>query len=383
MKKTVSKTTDTKKKEKEDSSCVKAINAGVHGATGLEFQKHCALYFLLDKYKELKHTKYFICLEHHDDILFCYLTEDKHVSSIDAYQAKKSSNNWTLGNEMFVIILKLAQVGISLKQDAIPKINTYSHNLHFVTNNSIVLNSSRKKDKVQNIINESNNKLKYVEFNREVCQKIERKIEKLADENANEIIKELNNLHMEFIDLPKSCLGQKDCLVGKFNRIFGDLVNDPKAAVDTLIQLFRNVEVTLNQGNNAKLMDKSKRVESDDINNAIAIITTKKMAFEYWRNEKKDICKKLGIGILDHKGFENDFNNCFDRFKDLKEVEHNKIKNFVHENCDLSFSDEIECINDLYKKFKENVSTTLSDLNIKAAIYAAYIELREEIWEQN
>ena len=73
-------------------------------------------------------------------------------------------------------------------------------------------------------------------------------------------------MSLGYIDFPKSNQAQKDYLVGEFSRVFGDKVYDHKAAVDTLLFLFRNVENTLNQGNVAKLMDKSKRVDYIQIN---------------------------------------------------------------------------------------------------------------------
>jgi len=48
------------------------------------------LYILLNKYTTLANTKYFICLEHHEDFLSCHLTYNNLVRSIEAYQAKKS-----------------------------------------------------------------------------------------------------------------------------------------------------------------------------------------------------------------------------------------------------------------------------------------------------
>lgn len=69
----------------------RTVNAGVHGAAGIEFQKHCALYLLFEEYDNLNDTKYFICIEHKDDFLFCYQDKEGLVHSIDCYQAKKSS----------------------------------------------------------------------------------------------------------------------------------------------------------------------------------------------------------------------------------------------------------------------------------------------------
>jgi hypothetical protein len=360
----------------------KTVNAGVHGSTGIEFQKHCALYFLFEKYHDLKDRKYFICLEHHDDFLFCYQTNDERISSIDSYQAKKSSTPWTLGEDMCSLIRKMTEVGLALYADSMPKIKDYTHNLEFVTNNSITLNNGKRaKDKVKTItINESNSKLKFIELDKEISSRIETEIKRLLG-NSSEGLNELNNISMGYIDFPKKSREQKNCLVGKFSEIFGEKVNDHRAAVDTLLLLFRDVENTLNQGNIAKLMDKSKRIKCNSINEAINVITTKKMAFELWREEKKEICKRLNITISNQKRFELNFENSFDRFKDLRQVEHIKILSFVKENSNLmdSFTDQVECIEGLYEKFQNSISSQLSELNVKAAIYAAYIEVRETL----
>lgn len=358
----------------------KTVNAGVHGSTGIEFQKHCALYLLFEKYRDLENRKYFICLEHHDDFLFCYQTGDELISSIESYQAKKASTPWNMGKDLYALIRKMVEVGTALHADSMPKIDGYVHSLEFITNNTITLNNGKKKRNESKTltINESNSRVKFIDLDKEISSKIETEIKKLLNKDLTSL-KEFKNVSMCYIDLPKKSKQQKDCLVGMFNDIFGDKVSDPKAAVDTLLLLFRNVETTLNQGNIAKLMDKSKRVESSSINEAINIVTTKKMAFDLWRDEKKEICNKLGITILDRPNFELNFDNSFDRFKDLQQAEHIKILSFVRQNRDIvgNFIDEIDCIKEFYRKFQNNINSQLPELSIKAAIYAAYIEVRE------
>lgn len=366
--------------EKEDNGVSSAVNAGVHASTGFEFQKHCALYFLVERYEDLKCKKYFISFENHDDFLFCYKTNDELIFLIECYQAKKSSTQWTLGGRMYEIIKKMIDVGLCLKEDGHPKTNNYKHSLNFITNNSIKLVAGKSKDKVEVTINESNSKVKFLELDNKIVTKIVNGIEKLINSDLEEL-NESDNISIEYIDLPKSSKLQKDCLVGLFKRKFGDKVRDEVAAVDTLLLLFRDVETTLNQGNVAKLMDESKRVSCESINSTIEVITTKKMAFELWREEKKEICKKLKISIPNMRIFERDFDNSFDRFKDLEQVEHNKILSFVRENRSLlyEFTEQIECIEELYNSFVNKISSQLSEISIKAAIYAAYIEVRETL----
>ncbi|MGN4556928.1 dsDNA nuclease domain-containing protein [Bacillus cereus group sp. MYBK5-2] len=360
----------------------RSANAGVHGSSGFEFQKHCALYILFDKYEDIKNRKYFICLEHHDDFLFCYQTNEEVILSIDAYQAKKSSGEWKQGKDMYEILKKMTEVGISLKNDSMQKLESYMHNLEFVTNNSINLNNNKRaKGKRKSItINEANNRLKLIDLNEEIASVIKSEIEKLLGQNL-EGLEELNNLSMAYLDLPKQHKQQKDSLVGYFSRIFGDTVSDHRAAVDALLLLFRDVENTLNNGNIVKLMDESKRVSSERINMAINVITTKNMAFELWREEKKDACKKLRIVISEQKEFESYFINSIDRFKDKKQVEHQKIFDFVNNNKNLldNYIDEVDCIQDLYENFIKTENSKLTELKVKAAIFAAYIEVKENV----
>lgn len=358
----------------------KATNSGVHSSTGFEFQKHCALYILFNKYKDIKNRKYFICLEHHDDFLFCYQTNDELIESIHAYQAKKSSTAWRQGTDFYEIIKKIAEVGVDLINDSMPKTESYVHNLGFITNNTINLNNGKTKkgEKISATVNEANNRMKIIDLHETISTKIKTEVKKLLGENL-EGINELDNISMAYIDLPKRDQQQKDYLVGFFNRLFGEKVSDHRAAVETLLLLFRDVENTLNNGNVAKLMDESKRVGSDSINEAINIITTKNMAFDLWRSEGKEACKKLGIVISERNKFESDFINAIDRFKDKQQLEHHKIFSFVHKNRGFleNFIDEIDCIKALYDEFLKNVNSQLSELSIKAAIFAAYIEVRE------
>lgn len=51
---------------------------------------------------------------------------------------------------------------------------------------------------------------------------------------------------------------QKNHLVGKFIEVFNDKVISPKSTVDTILSLFRKIELTFNQNNNVSINDKSK-----------------------------------------------------------------------------------------------------------------------------
>ncbi|WP_394871255.1 dsDNA nuclease domain-containing protein [Clostridium butyricum] len=353
------------------------VNAGVTTANGIEFQKYCALYFLLDEYDWIKDKNYLIFIEHHEDVLFCYKNEENKIYLINTYQAKKSVGPWNSIPEIKDIIKKITHVGLDLYEDEYPKSIDYKHNLSFVTNDSIKLSNSKKKEeRVSLTINYNNEVIKYVDIDDTIKAKLEEGFD-LSEKN------ELKNVYLRYIDLPKKGKQQKSNLVGMCTEVFREKIIDHKAAIDTLLLLMRDVENEVNNGNVARLDDCKKGVSSDEINNSIGIITTKKLAFDFWRKQGDCICRMLNIPIPQRKNFKLNFENCFDRFKDLNQAEHLSILDYVRnkiEFCELT--DEVECINWLYEEFTEERSSQLEPLTIKAAIYAAYIEVKEELaWE--
>ena len=356
----------------------KATNAGVHGSNGIEFQKHCALYLLFEKYEQIKDTKYFICLEHHDDFLFCYQTPTEVISSIDAYQAKKASSQWGMGADLSIILKKLTQVGLDLIADSHPKEPSYSHALKFITNNSIQLNCGKRKNGTSLLINEGNHEVKYLDIDQAIQDNVIKGLKKEAVNDPQQL-GELSNLYLVYIDLPKKAKEQKDTLVGQFSRLFADKVHDSVAAIEALLLIFREVENVLNQGNIAQLMDKSKMIDSTSIKEAINIITSKAKSFEFWRNRGGELASKISISVFDQNRFKLQFQNSFDLFKDLKQTEHRKLLKYVVDNKTrwASHTDEVDCISDIYKSFIAEKSTNLVELDIKAAVCAAYLEIKE------
>jgi hypothetical protein len=144
-----------------------------------------------------------------------------------------------------------------------------------------------------------------------------------------------------------------------------------------LLSLFRDVENTLNQGNVVKLMDKSKRIESEKIKQTLNMLTTKQKAFNEWRNQKDKYSELLKIPIKEHEKFELKFKSAFDYFKDLTQVEHQKIKNFV-KNIDLKdcFSEE-SGLRKVIEEFKHTHNTQFDNITTKAILLASYIQTRE------
>ncbi|WP_214657735.1 hypothetical protein, partial [Vibrio anguillarum] len=64
----------------------KAANCGVVALSGYEFQRNCALYLLLDGYEHFREEDYFLCIEHYDDFLFCFRTNDtERIKRIISY----------------------------------------------------------------------------------------------------------------------------------------------------------------------------------------------------------------------------------------------------------------------------------------------------------
>jgi L-rhamnose mutarotase len=341
----------------------KSSNSGVDGAGGYEFQKHCALYIFLEQYNDIKDTKYFIFLEHHEDFLFCYLNEEDLIKSVDTYQAKKSSKKWTITNKEFEeILMKILQIGLDLKDDTVLKTDTYSHKLHFVSNREIAL--------AKDIINERNKIINYLELS----EKLKNTIENFVEEKHKS---ELENLLFKYIPFSTDINEQKNQLVGKFVEIFDTKILYPKAGLETLLSLFRKIELTFNQGNIVSLMDKRKRVESKQINEALNVITTKQKAFDEWKSKEDTYRPILRIPTTEMKDFKINFENAFDYFKDLEAIEHQKIFDFV-KRIDLSdcFSHE-EDLRKIVNEFSKKHNTQFNEIAIKASLLASYIQVRE------
>ena len=361
----------------------KAVNAGVNTATGIEFQKHCAIYLLFKQFRDLKDKEYFICIEHHDDVLFCYQSNDKKITEIQAFQVKKSSDKWGLSKGFSEILGKLAQTGRSLFKDPISKDDNYFHSLQFLTNNGISLTIKDKNSKktITTIINEANDLVKFNDLPNDIKNLLAHEIEEYLKPDLEPLM-ELDNISLAFIDFGKTTKSQKDQLVGNFKREINPDIADPIAAIDTLLKLFREVENSFNNGNTSNLFDISKQIGSADINKAIDIITTKQKAYNFYRANAKRLIENFNISISKQREFIQSINNSFDLFKDLSQTEHRKILSFIKKNTELfdQYLDEVDCINALYEKFLKEYNSQFLETDLKSAIIAAYVETRESIW---
>jgi hypothetical protein len=74
------------------------------------------------------------------------------------------------------------------------------------------------------------------------------------------------------------------------------------------------------------------------------------------------------------------FNNSLDMFKELTQVEHLRILHFVFDNSLVleQYTKEEECIEEYYRRFCLGPRSPLDELQIKAAIYAAYIRIIQQ-----
>jgi len=72
--------------------------------------------------------------------------------------------------------------------------------------------------------------------------------------------------------------------------------------------------------------------------------------------------------------FELNFENSLDKFKDLKQGEHQKIIRFVEDKKKIfaNFTSDINCIGKLYTLYLEEHSSNLNPLQLKASISAGY-----------
>ncbi len=360
-----------------------AVNAGVGAQTGFALQRNMALFILLDNYEQkFQGQNYFVSLEHHDDFLFCFLDDEDKAKLVEAYQSKKkSSNGWTINKDFGEILHKLLNVGIDLNNDSIPKTSTYGHQLNFSSNANIFLaaklpkGSSEKSTTVT--VNEESTSVNYSDLNGFIQNEIISKIKSSNSEDVKPLeLDELKNLNFMYVEFVRTNKEQKNQLEGKITEVFGDQVIDSRAALETIIALFHDIELTYNQNKTARLLDPTKRVTSPQINNAIDIITTKSKAFDLWRNQKSMILETLQVRPSERDSFELNFDSAFDHFKSLDQAEHKKVLEYVNKNWDnCSSYTDINIIMELNSMYLSNQSTPFSPIALKAIIYAAFFEV--------
>ncbi|AJY50060.1 dsDNA nuclease domain-containing protein [Halomonas sp. KO116] len=353
-------------------------NSGVEALTGFSFQRNSAIFLVLENYDLLVGSEFFICIEHHDDVIFAEFNNSNEISKIKAYQAKKSSSEWMLGKKLAEILAKMTKVGSDLADDEMSKNTGYSQDLIFLTNKSIRLNcgSRKKEQKFSEIVKENNVFVCYTNLHGNIQNNILTKLDGFSFE-----VQQLENVYFKYIDVANTDKSQRNQLSGMLSDLFQDKISDPNAALNLLLKLFREVETVYNQGNKSKLLDISKRVYSKDIFKAIDVICSKAKAFKLWRENAKELSEFLQIPISRSSNYTEYLNDCFDYFKDLKQVEFQKIYHFVDDNRDVDESSysHADCIKKISERFTRDHQTQLNKVLVSFAIVAAYVETRNAI----
>ncbi|QEC51972.1 hypothetical protein EDD80_11830 [Anseongella ginsenosidimutans] len=358
------------------------VNAGVHANIGMDFQKNCAIYLFLESYNDLKDQRYFIIIEHLEDIIFGFLNNEAELSRIQTYQAKKSSSKWAT-NALLKIIHKITETGQSILDDPHPKAGDFFQDNHFATNNSIEFKCRVNSQSFTCTVNESSVTQRYVDLDQNIKDKLLRGNREVTF--TQQSIANLDTIVFKFIDLGRTPKAQREQLEGMFRTVFGNRIEDHKAAYETLYYALAEIERKFNQGGVAKLADNRKRIESTTIEPIIGILTKKKLAFNFWREKGQGIREELNVSLYDSPAFDLHYQNSFDKFKDINESEHKKIFAFVAENKDLlrEHTTDRACIIGFLRKFNDEKSSTLSDLQLKAAIAAAFVEVKNTEYEDD
>ena len=362
----------------------KSANSGIDALLGFEFQRNCALYLLLDQYHRFSGREFFLSIEHHDDFLFCYRTDCRsNIEEVHSYQAKKLSGKvWAIDKRFSEIIAKMLEVGNDLRNDPAPKCQNYTHELTFISNSDIELKfTPNKQEKVDGkkeitiLLNEQNCKRKYDSFPHEIKDKITKKVNGLCNKEEITFHKhELDNLHIQWVDFPRTKRAQKDCLVGLMRRKFPH-VSDSFAAVELLLSLFREVEAIYNQGKVITLLDSSKRVEGDEIRKAIDVIETEQKTFKLWRDHSTELARRFRVPIGIQNNHENYIKNTFELLKDMMNNEHQIIKSFVRDNdYSMSYYSHEEMFEAYVSDIKSKNSINLNDIDIFFSTLCAFVE---------
>lgn len=362
----------------------KAVNAGVDALTGFAFQRNCALYILLDNFDSFIKKNFFICIEHHDDFLFCYKTDClSYINEIHAYQAKKLSGKiWTIDARFSEIVSKILLVGDDLRNDSFEKNEDYKHQLTFISNTEMELKySPTKKLKSEGVteqvlkINEQNTTYLYNELHKNIKIKIEEKIEEICNEESSFFHrKELDNLRLQWVDFPRTAAKQKESLIGLMVRKFPHIA-DAKAAIDVILNLFRDVETVYNQGQKICLLDPSKRVEGDDVKKVMNIIDSQQKAFDHWRATAQQFSIQFKIPINIQKNHKNYIINSFELLKDMSNYDYQIIKSFVRNN---DYTTQYFTLQDVLTAYIDDIrklhSLNLTSIDAFFAILCSYVE---------
>ncbi|MFJ5361893.1 dsDNA nuclease domain-containing protein [Pectobacterium sp. CHL-2024] len=362
----------------------KAINAGVDALTGFEFQRNCALYLLLDNFNAFVNKSFFICIEHHDDFLFCFKTDClSYINEVHAYQAKKLSGRiWTIDARFSEVVSKILLVGDNLRNDSFEKSEDYKHQLTFISNTEMELKyAPTKKLKNEGVveqvskINEQNSLFLYEKLHENIKNKIEEKIAEVCSEESSVFHRqELGNLFIQWVDFPRTAAKQKESLIGLMSRKFPHIV-DPKAAIDVILNLFRNVETVYNQGQEIRLLDPAKRVEGEEVKKVMEIIDSQQKAFDYWRAAAQQFSVQFKIPMNIQKRHRDYIINSFELLKDMSNYDYQIIKSFIRDN---DYTTQYYTIQDILNAYAKDIRKyhplNLNNIDVFFAVLCSYVE---------
>ena len=362
----------------------KSANSGIDALLGFEFQRNCALFLLLSDYERFKGREFFLSIEHHDDFLFCYRTDCRsNIEEVHSYQAKKLSGNvWRINKRFSEVIAKMLEAGNDLRNDPAPKCKGYTHELTFISNSDIELKySPNKSDKDKGkkeiiyTLNEQNCKSRYDSVPDAIKEKISKEVSSFCSKEGGVYHKsELDNFNIQWVDFPRTKNVQKDCLVGLMKRKFPH-VSDSSAAIELLLSLFRDVEATYNQGKIISLLDSSKRIEGDEIKQAVDIIETEQKTFMLWRAHSIELARKFRIPLAIQNSHESYIRNTFELLKDMMNNEHQIIKIFIKENdYSMDYYSQDEMFESYVSDIKRKNNINLSDIDIFFSALCSFTE---------
>ncbi|PWB16248.1 hypothetical protein DCO44_04465, partial [Acinetobacter sp. AM] len=224
-------------------------------------------------------------------------------------------------------------------------------------------------------INETYPICRYKDVHEDIRVRIEEKIEEYCQSQKDEFNPiELENLFIQWVDFPKTPKEQKRSLIGLMKDKFPN-VTDLKAAIDLLINLFKDVEVIYNSQNLAKLLDISKRVEGEVIKKAIDVIEFEQKTFDLWREISKEVIARFRFSIAIRKNAEIEITTTFEYLKDMNNYEHQLIKDYIKNNdYSFSYSDYTEMFQGYIESIKKVNDINLSEKDFFFACLCSYVE---------
>lgn len=366
----------------------KAVNAGVTAQTGFELQRNCALLLILDNYKFYKDKSFFVCIEHQDDFLFAFTTDNhKNLQEVCSYQSKKKSGSiWTINADFGEIISKILGTGSHFINDKMPKTDDYKHKLTFISNTDMSLkyspNQKEKKEGKKLIsvkVNEMNEEQSFNSLHPDIKVRINSSVKDYCKKNTKTLDEgEFNNLTLQWVDFPKTANKQREMLIGLMHSKFPHVV-DPKASIELFIELFRKVEQIYNQKNIARLLDESKRLYAEDLKATLDIIQKEQRTYEKWRNHAESFAPTFKIPILVQESAKDKIRETFEYLKDLTNLDHMKIRKFIYDNdYRAKYYSLVEMLRGYISEIRESENINLNDIDIFFTCLCTYVEFYDE-----